>query len=377
MAPVRPGSREAGRILALARRSPPEARQTLARLGTRDQVALICETPLEHREALLRVLPEPERVIPELPEAELCFTVKAVGLADAGWVLEHARDRQIVAALDLDVWEGDEPVPARLDAWLEALSDAGEPTLLRAAKAIDPELLLLWLRDRVEVWLRPSDDWTPPPGAQSLDSRFYLSPRREDDDLATLLRLLSNLFQNDYWFYFRCLQGVIWELQSETEEWALRWRGGRLQDLGFPSRREAIEVYSFVRAEDRGKLPASGPLEAIGEWPLPIWMPEIPTPQETEHVVLRAAAALDPRARRAFLYAFVALANKVAVADGLPLGDGESLPAAIEKAARIASRGLDHLARENRLTPDAVLRRTTLTWLFRVGASLDRAPRGP
>jgi hypothetical protein len=58
----------------------------------------------------------------------------------------------------------------------------------------------------------------------------------------------------------------------------------------------------------------------------------------------------------------------------MPLGDAETLPRATEKAARLASLGLAHLARENGVEPAEVLRRTTLERLFMVGANLERSP---
>ena len=82
----------------------------------------------------------------------------------------------------------------------------------------------------------------------------------------------------------------------------------------------------------------------MGEWHLPVFMPELPAVADSKLSLFRAAAVLDDEARRAFAYAFLALANQVAVADKLPLGDAESIPTAIEKAAQVASRGLDALA---------------------------------
>ena len=67
----------------------------------------------------------------------------------------------------------------------------------------------------------------------------------------------------------------------------------------------------------------------------------------------------------------MAVANKVAVADRLPLGDAESTPRAIEKAARFISDGLAHVAAENALDDPQVLREVTLERLFRVGANLS------
>jgi hypothetical protein len=161
------------------------------------------------------------------------------------------------------------------------------------------------------------------------------------------------------------------EFDSETEEWALRWRSGRLQDLGFPPLEDAKRIYAFVRKERLADLPSEPRTVEVGEWPLPVWMPSLPIEGSAEHLLFRALAAQDDERRRPLLYAFLALANRVAVADELPLGDAETLPAATEKAARVASLGLAHLARENGVEPAALLRRVPLERLFVVGANLE------
>jgi hypothetical protein len=366
---------EAKRILALARRDRGAAQQALAQLATDEQVALVCETPAARRAELLELLRDPERVIPALPEAELVFTVKALGLADAGWILAHASDGQIQTCVDLDAWGAQAPDIGKLGEWLASLAEGGDETLLRAAHAVDPELLMLWLSEIASVAMKAGDDpgWQPPAGGQTLDGVFYLVPRRSDDDLELALRLLALLFEDDYWFYFRLLQAVPWESSAENEEFALRWRTGRLQDLGFPPREEAMAIYARPRREEIEALPDAA--DAIGEWHLPVWIPDLPGAADSPHSLFRVAAELDGEARRSLFYAFVSLANQVAVADQLPLGDAESLPKAIEKAARVASRGLDWLAERHRLPPREVLRRTPLVRLFRVGTQLEH-PEG-
>ncbi|MEN8181100.1 MAG: DUF6178 family protein [Myxococcota bacterium] len=365
-------------VLELARRDRKAAGRVLAEESLERQVELVCETPVRLRARIFDLLPEPEKVIPELPEAELCFSAKAVGLEDAGWMLEHATPEQLVTAVDLDAWRGTVADLASFGGWMAALADAGRETLARAARAMDPELLVLSLKHRLEVWLKPSgDDWQPPPGARTLDGQFYFRARAEGDDLADLVELLSELFQSDYWLYFRLLQGTIWELPSETEEWALRWRNGRLEDLGFPSWDEAMRIYGYVRPDERARLGASGSGIDIGAWRLPVWLPGLPAGAEARHSIFRTIAKLPDEERRACFYAFVALANRVAVADRMPLSDAESTPAAIDKAAFVVSRGLDYVASENGLDPAKVLRRVSLVRLFRVGASLDPASRPP
>jgi hypothetical protein len=90
-----------------------------------------------------------------------------------------------------------------------------------------------------------------------------------------------------------------------------------------------------------------------------------------EPSLFRALAGLSDEERPAQLRAFVALANKVAVANHLPLGDAESLPEAFGRAARTASHGLDFVATESGLEPTQALRRLRVDRLFRVGANLS------
>jgi hypothetical protein len=369
--PVVPAA--AGRMLALASKDRAAAERAFAALPADAQLALVCETPVAQRAELLELAREPERLVPALPEAELVFTVKALGLADAGWILAHASDEQVQTCVDLDAWSGALPDPAKLAEWLGAFAEGGDETLLRAAHAVDPELLMLWLTDIAEVFLKQGDDqnWQAPAGGQTIDGVFFLVARQSDDDLQLALRLLALLFEDDYWFYFRLLQSVPWESAADNEEFALRWRAGRLQDLGFPPREEALAIYTAPRREELDLLPDSPP--PIGEWHLPVWLPELPGSAGSPHLLFRAAAELDDEARRSLFYAFVSLANQVAVADGLPLGDAESLPKAIEKAADAASRGLAWLAERHRLAPAEVLRRAPLVRFFRVGFRLDRA----
>ncbi len=361
-------------ILELARHDRSAARAALALLPVEEQVALICESPLRRRSELLELVSAPEQVIPLIPPAELCFVAKAIGLADAGWLLEHATDEQIATAIDLDAWNALVPDPRRLNAWLATLADAGDETLLRAVRALDFELLVLALRARIRVLLIGRDGADEvPPGGHTIDGQFYVFPCEPGDDLEDVLGLLTVLFQQEYWFYYRLLQAVVAEMEVETEESALRWRNGRLQDLGFPPLEDAKRIYSFLRADQLATLPSGSRTLEVGEWPLPVGMPSLPVAGDADHLLFHALAALDEAERRPLLFAFVALANRVAVADELPLGDAESLPAATQKAARVASLGLAHLAREHGLEPAALLRMMSIERLFVVGANLDRS----
>jgi len=368
------------RLLALARSDRVAARAQVDAIPVAGQVALVCEAPMARRKELLDLVSNPEALIPELPEAELCYTVKAIGLPDAGWIVEHATTEQLVACVDLDAWTDLVPDPNQLGEWIRSAAEAGEETLQRLAHALDTELLSLWLTERIEVWLKTNDDdWEPPAGAITIDGQFYQRARDEKDDLADVRTLLEVLFRNDYWHYFRLLQAVIWELQSDSQEWALRWRDGRLQDLGFPTWDESMSVYGVIPKRLLDRLPEPEQGVQIGGWPLPVWIPRLPLSPKSGHAIFIAFAELDEHERRGRLYAFLALANRVAVADRLPLGDAESIPSALEKAARVTSAGLEYLAREHTVGGVEVVRRTSIDHLFRVGWTLsgERPPLTP
>jgi hypothetical protein len=364
---------EPKRILDIARTDRVAATRTLAERSLEEQVTVVCDAPVARRAELLDLVPFPEKVIPLIPEAELCFTYKAIGLADASWLLEYATAEQVVACVDLDGWTGLTTDRASLDAWIDALAATSGESFRRSLLALDPEVVVLYLRQRILVVQKPDEKegWDPPEGSQTLDGQFYFTAHRDDDDLAAIVKLLREIFEHEYWTYFRMLQGAIWELDSGNEEWALRWRTGRLRDLGFPPWEEAISIYRFIDLGERAAIPeGSHPLD-IGEWHLPVWIPSLPEPADSPHLIFRTIPLLGDLERRSAFYAFVAIANKVAVADKMKLSDAEFTPRAIEKAAHFSSAGLAYIAAERRVDAVEVLRRVPMERLFRVGANLD------
>ncbi len=366
-------------LLKLARQDRVQARAAMAALSVDEQVAAVCEAPLEFRGSILDLVPVPEDVIPLMPEAELCFTCKQVGVNDASWILQQATDEQIIACIDLDAWTGLLPDIGRLDGWMAALAESGTDTLARAAMAMDAEMLALYLRAHVIVKLKPAgdEDWEPPDGTETLEGQFYFGARKESDDIAPLKKLLHALFEKDYWLYFRMMQSVDEELQVETEEWALRWRTGRLEDLGFPAWDRAMRIYGYLRKDRLADIPIEPDTIDSSAWAMPVWITDLPVPADATYSLFRAVAELEPEARSRFFYAFIRLANHVAVADRLDLGDAETLPGAIDKAARVASIGLELIASSADLTLAETLRRVQVDHLFRVGVNASPGDERP
>ncbi len=342
-------------------------------LSFEEQVAAICEAPVAMRGALLELSDTPEALIPLIPEAELCFTCKQLGVSDASWILSLATTEQIIACIDLDAWNGLSPAPEKLDGWIAALAEAGDESLLRACQGMDPEMIALYLRDHADVELKPSgdEDWQPPEGGQTFEGQFYLIARRDNDDLAPLLRLLQVLFQKDYWLYFRMMHSVREEITTEITDWALRWRTNRLEDLGFPSWDRSMGIYGHLRPDRLADLPPEPIPTQLLEWDLPVWITALPAAADHRHPIFRAVVDLDTDERARFFYDFLSLANRIAVADRRDLGDSDTLPDTMEKAASITSLGLEFIASETGVAPVDVLRRSDVSRLFRVGVNLQ------
>lgn len=370
---VLPAARQ---LLKLAARDKALAQDEMSKMSDEEQVATICEAPIAMRVRLLELAERPEDLIPLMPDAELCFTCKQVGVSDASWILAYATTQQVITCIDLDAWSGLTPAPAKFDSWIAALAEAGDESLFRAAQAMDPELISLYLKSRADVELKPAgdEDWQPPEGGQTFEGQFYVIAHENNDDLAPLLRLMHVLFQKDYWLYFRMMHSVREESETEISEWALRWRTNRLEDLGFPSWDRSMGIYGFLRPDRLADLPAESILVEQLAWDLPVWITSLPAAADHRHAIFRAVVQLETEERARFFYAFLALANRIAVADRLDLGDSETLPETLEKAATVTSRGLEFVATENGVAMVEALRRSGVERLFRVGVNL--APDG-
>jgi hypothetical protein len=362
--PRAPGGAE---LLRLARRDRAAARARLGALSDAEQADACRSLSPAARAEFLLLLEHPERVVPLLPEAELVHTIRAGGMSDAAWLLELATPEQRVACFDLDCWSAGRLDVARAHEWLDVLIEAGRETLVRGLQEIDLELLLLALQSETQVVIVGEDD-DPPDGAFTPDGMVYF--RVPEDGSAHRVHEIAHaslaLAPDLYWLI---AQGMLFELPSECEEYALRWRSRRLNDLGFPDREDALRIYRPLapeRVEDFGtqEYGASGLARAFE------------LPQQLGGTLL--ADALRELAEDRFpdvLGQVLAVANWIAIADDLPLSDSDSIPQALRKAVAGIDRGLRELVSRRNQPPGEVLTRTRPLDLFRVGATLDPSLR--
>jgi len=356
--------------IRLSRQDRDLARRKLRELDPERQALACQEVRPAARSEFLMLLDHPENVVPCLSEADICITLRAGGMSEAAWLLELATAEQIRACFDLDCWKLYELDRASVLEWVGVLVEAGRPTLVRAIRETDLELWVLALKEMTEVAVLTRDD-VPPEGWFTIDGVVYFGPRG-DSEPARVREIAGALFELEPPLYWLLVYGMIFESTSECEEYALRWRGGRLNDLGFPDRERAMRAYRPLQPKEA----ETWEIKEVGE-EVEALIPSIDLPDRLRGTLLGQALLELPSDRAADILGYVlAVANTIAVADDLSLSDAESIPAALAKAVRGIDMGLRERARVQQRMPSEVLDRTRPLDLFRIAATQDRALRG-
>ncbi len=363
-------------LLRWARQDRAAARAALGALAPAAQAGLCQELRPEVRSEFLMLLEHPEEIVPLLPETEVAVTIRAGGMSEAAWLLELATPEHRQACFDLDVWKGSTLELARSIEWIDALIEAGRPVLAQALSDLDPELWVLALRRMSDVVVVAREDERPD-GFFTEDGVVYFRAH-SDEDLAREKEIVQCAFADAQPRYWQMVYGALFELPSETEEFALRWRNGRLADLGFPAREQAMQVYRTLRPEQLDAEAADATLwqgRATGSLVEPVDLPR----QLEGTLIAEALAELSPPRAADRLGYILGVANAVAVADGLRLSESESIPDALRKAVIGIDAGLRAVAAARDETPGTVLEKTRPVDLFRIGATFEpeRIPRPP
>lgn len=259
-----------------------------------------------------------------LPEQEIAFLIRELGLNDSLDLLRVAAPEQIQACIDIDCWQGDRLDPDRLQPWLEVLTELGPANLGAVVAALDHELLVTFCAQRMRVYDLSCDE--PPEEPQG---HFYNTPDRfytvdvldPGPDAHAIDRILETLYMADMELARRVMMGARWDLGAETEEAAYRFRSGRLADLGYVDYYEALRIYSFldpktVQREARPVL-AQGQGETA-----PLYLPPTLADVLSNHsgLLSRALVALAPGERAAVTRGLLFLLNQVLSAERLDPG---------------------------------------------------------
>ena len=310
-----------------------------------EQAELVLRLPAAERLKFVLDAPKPMPLVRALPDGDFYLTVREVGPQEALPLLAWASATQIGHLLDLESWRRDRFDPLRCGAWIALLHESGEATLRRAARTLDDETLILLLRDWARVRPLEIDHEEPTRGHgvtdvgdergfTSPDGGYLLAPERAEHASAAR-QLTEILFLDDAARYFGLVRAALFELPSELEETALRWRASRLEEHGYPSFEEALSIYAppaGAPADAADGAPAGSALDA------PRSSVQMMGPAS---LVLRGVDALPTEERERILFGFNALANRVLVADGADAGSVESHRAVVGRAGSYVGIALE------------------------------------
>jgi len=309
---------------------------------------------------------DPGALVRALPADDLFFTISEIGLGDAASLVELASPEQFRTFLDLACWRRDRARPREALPWLRAarrgaLEDEAAGARLRAkVEALDLELLDLVLRDSLVVHdLEEGDDpsLSSDRFMRTPEGRFLVEFAVDGLEYAAVRGLLDDLFAQDPFRATRLLSSIRWELPSELEEAALRWRNARLADLGYPDRQEALSWFARPKAgatDAPGGVPARPRgffLQRLGEG----------------SPLSRAAARLGEDERDHLELELVTAANAVLVAEAVDLGDLEAVRRAVEASRSFIEMGLEAASGGEEERALEVLARTGVKALFQRG----------
>jgi len=354
-------------LLDLARRAPEELGARIERLTLAEKVELALRAPPARRLELLLHARRPRDVVRALPDAELYLTVREIGPADAMPLLALASTEQLLHMLDLESWRADRFDAERAGAWIALVLEADERAVGRLLGALDDEVLALlvhrWMRivpierDAADVGGTGISESGDERGHVTPDGHYRFSPSIHEHAPA-IRRILQILFVEHPERYGRVLWQSLWELSAELEEQGLQWRQSRLEEHGYPSGEEALALY----APPTGKKKVDAPALPAGGAPVAVLRAG-----RARGVPAPAVDALAGDVRDRVLFEFVALANRVLVANAGDAGDPAAHRAAIETAAGYVTIALETRDAPTPARAASVLAEVSTIELFREG----------
>ncbi len=185
-----------------------------------------------------------------LEPLETYYIVREIGLEQALPILLELSHEQLEACVDLDCWNRNDFAVDSLDEWLTAFALESPEALARAFFSLDYVVQLLYLAQTVTVY-DPDTDQVPQeeegkdtPRAVTPDGFYLLDVKNEVALKTHPFALLDALYQYDPSASHRLLSGSRVDLPTQIEEEALRFRNGRMQDIGFVPPEDAALLFS-------------------------------------------------------------------------------------------------------------------------------------
>ncbi|MDP6945626.1 MAG: DUF6178 family protein, partial [Myxococcota bacterium] len=317
-------------------------------------------------------LADPEGFVSQLATGELYYAMQEIGVGDSHVLLDLATPEQILGIFDLDIWTGHEVQLDRWIHWIDIARNHSIDTALKVVCATEPELIQLLFTRVIKVHGRDLDIDTVPDELQvipSPDGHFWVTIPREHPLADRLHDMMKLMWAADMKRMLDVFQTARFELPNVIEETLLRFRSGRLEEMGFFTPGEALSVYAYLSPK-RMREQVRRDLEAMRVAPpreqaavvQDVVLHHV-TPPDTLAAVLHEMTQ-EERAR--FAETFTFLVNKTFMARTGDLSRTDALPAVGGHCGALVNLGLLWLSDES---PSRALEVATRLWpeqLFRV-----------
>lgn len=303
--------------------------------------------------------------VPALPATTFVAVARALQAEERlELVLPHATPDQLTALFDLDAWRRDRIDVDRARVWLlavvEAFAAADKPrgALADLVTAMDPELWSAALLPGTSIFqLDPEDDEQRDQAALAVESLLtYESPDGyfilavPDTEVGRRgLQILDRIYADDLELARTLVNSMRGALPAMMEEDLLRWRAGRLADLGFVAWEEAMRLFRplDVKTARDAETPKTSPVTSLHAS-----RPSGPEGASTSLVSLglragllrRALAALTPAQQGERAREFTLLVNELMAAQRFEPGDSKLQERAFHQAEATVGLGLELLA---------------------------------
>jgi hypothetical protein len=318
-----------------------------------EQVQLVVDDPLT-----LDTRDDADELVRALPVQS--FVAVARKLRDEerlDLVLPYANPEQIIGLFDLDAWTRDRLAIPRARAWLDRIVDAYEQAQVERGRLTellhdtDPELWILAMSAATAIaeFDEPDDDerrqqvmedmaalhtWETPDG-------FSIIGVPDNEFGRMTLRVLSAVYEDNMVEGRKLISAIKWSVHNEVEEELLRWRKGRLADLGFPEWDEAMRLFTpLARDAVTGR---STPDDEAQPAHVPSDLPPAQLGRLGTDMLRRVMQRLDDDEYDLRLREFLLLANELMAAQRFEPGDETLQERAVGQAQATLNLGCELL----------------------------------
>ena len=334
-------------------------------------------TVIKQRIEQMLTAPDSAAAVQALSPVEFALLLKEAPETRAV-LLALAHPEQCRTVLDLDCWEKDTLRSARVVEWLAELQRSGPDVFQGVLAVLDIEMLILTFRRyiRVHAALPTEEEPEPSPYDEVFANELYRIEFVAPDNVwnEAIGRLVQALRLTDLDIYHSLMQGVMWGQDSELEEWAYRWKSGRLQDEGFPEYYEAIETYRLVDLEQPlitpgGSAAPGMPESAEVSGAVPSYAWGLTRAGSLLDIAITSNLSLAIEER--LCWEMVYLCNRELVIDQV---DYAALPAVRASLARVhayINLGLEYLRDTGKQPPTVLLTAYSLQSIYQIGLTLS------